>query len=92
MSTQDWRARARCAGVDPELFFPTAAPGTARYEEEVAAAKAVCQVCPVRAECLSFALKALEHGVAGGLDVAERRALRVADLPAPAAVEGGAAA
>jgi hypothetical protein len=36
----------------------------------------VCAVCPVRAECLEFALRALPYGIAGGLTPAERRGLR----------------
>ena len=64
---------ARCVGMDPEFFFPL--PGDARG---VAAAKAVCGACPVKAQCLAFAL---EHGdtepgaVYGGLTGEERDAL-----------------
>jgi WhiB family redox-sensing transcriptional regulator len=68
----DWRARAACRrpGVDPELFFPVKG-ASARP------AKRVCQRCPVRAECLEFALATRqEHGVWGGLSERERRRLR----------------
>ncbi|WP_428512067.1 WhiB family transcriptional regulator [Pseudonocardia sp.] len=83
----DWRAAAVCAQVDPELFFAEADRGRA-YEAQVAAAKAVCAVCPVRAECLSFA-RALPYGVAGGLAPEERRGLtRPDDAPVwPAELE-----
>jgi hypothetical protein len=41
--------------------------------QRVAKAKAVCRSCPVRAECLQWALDiGLEHGVAGGLTERER--------------------
>lgn len=70
-----WRARARCRGVDPELFFPVAEAGSVR-DGEVARAKAVCVGCPVRAACLAWALVELPHGVAGGLDERERAELR----------------
>lgn len=69
--------RGLCRDADPELFFPTAAPGTASYRAQVAQAKQVCGVCPVRQECLEFALDVLTDGVAGGLDVEERRVLRL---------------
>ena len=43
----DWRSRAACTQVSPDLFFPTGNfPSlTARM------AKRVCASCPVRAEC-----------------------------------------
>jgi Transcription factor WhiB len=67
---RDWRDRAVCRGVDPELFFPVGDDGPALAQ--IAAAKAVCARCPVVAPCLSFALVALPDGVAGGLTAAER--------------------
>lgn len=39
-------------------------------------AKAICAICPVRLECLQYALRINEqHGVWGGLNEQERRAL-----------------
>ncbi|GAA4544185.1 WhiB family transcriptional regulator [Pseudonocardia xishanensis] len=70
-----WLVRARCRGVDPEVFFPVADDGPVR-EGEVARAKAVCAGCPVREQCLAWALAALPYGVAGGLDEQERAELR----------------
>ena len=41
-------------------------------------AKAVCATCPVRADCLRFALDAgLDYGIFGGLDAAARQALKL---------------
>src|SRR5690606_16852005 len=45
-----WRNRAACLGVDSDLFFPP--PGPYGAEE----AKAICRDCPVRAECLDYAV------------------------------------
>jgi WhiB family transcriptional regulator, redox-sensing transcriptional regulator len=73
--TWNWMTDAVCADEDPELFFPTAAPGTDAYAEQVAEAKRACEVCPVVAECLAFALEQLPAGIAGGLTEDERRAL-----------------
>jgi WhiB family redox-sensing transcriptional regulator len=71
----DWRHRARCRDVDPELFFPVGTTGPA--EAQVQAAKAICALCPVREDCLQWALDtAQDAGVWGGLSEEERRALR----------------
>lgn len=70
----DFRHRAACRDVDPELFFPVGNIGPAK--RQVAAAKAVCHRCPVTEDCLAWALRArLEEGVWGGRDMAERRVL-----------------
>ena len=75
----DWRELAACRHSDPELFFPVVPTGPGRTQ--VAAAKAVCARCQVRAECLSFATStAQDHGVWGGTSEEERRAARRARL------------
>lgn len=76
MGEMEWVRRAACRGVDPELFFPTAEVGTPRYTAQVADAKRVCGICPVRAQCLDWALAELPYGVAGGLSADERAAVR----------------
>lgn len=68
----DWRHRAACLDEDPELFQPVTDAGPV-FEDQVAAAKAVCGRCPVRAECLVFALAMLPFGIAGGRTEQERR-------------------
>ncbi|GAA4846318.1 WhiB family transcriptional regulator [Kitasatospora terrestris] len=75
---------AACAGVNPDLFFPEVEPEDA--DDPVAAeaaefasrrAKAICATCPVREACLALALRRRErYGIFGGLDAAERRALK----------------
>jgi hypothetical protein len=77
---EDWRHRAACRGVNPELFHPVATAG-AVFEAQVAAAKAVCARCPVVAECLASALATLPHGIAGGLTEQERRVHRARVRP-----------
>lgn len=64
---QDWRASGRCASTDPDLFF---AVGAKEHRE----AKTICRGCPVRAQCLSYAMEApIDHGIWGGLTERERR-------------------
>jgi WhiB family redox-sensing transcriptional regulator len=70
----DWRDRARCCEVDPDLFFPLGDGSLG--QRQIAEAKAVCAGCPVIAECLAFALTQLPEGIAGGTTAAERVALR----------------
>jgi WhiB family transcriptional regulator, redox-sensing transcriptional regulator len=71
----NWLDRAACGDVDPEIFFPIGAGELA--DRQVTQAKAVCQRCPVRPECLhSVQFHASNDGVWGGLDVDERRELR----------------
>jgi WhiB family redox-sensing transcriptional regulator len=75
MPTYDWRHRAACRDQDPELFFPVSdiGPGARQAER----AKAVCARCPVRAQCLEYALdNGLDHGIYGGTSESERRMLR----------------
>lgn len=67
--TWSWHTDAACRGVDAELFFPG-------NDEESGPAKAVCAVCPVRENCLAFALRRGErYGVWGGLTEKERTRL-----------------
>jgi WhiB family redox-sensing transcriptional regulator len=71
----NWVQQARCRDEDPELFFPIGSTGPAAVQVE--AAKAVCMTCPVRLDCLEWALAtAQDSGVWGGLSEEERRALR----------------
>jgi WhiB family redox-sensing transcriptional regulator len=61
-----WMARSLCADADPEAFFPE--PGA-----NPNAAKRLCAACPVRAECLEYALEHGERfGVWGGLSPEQR--------------------
>jgi WhiB family redox-sensing transcriptional regulator len=73
-----WRYHARCADQDPDLFFPVGSSGPAL--RQTLRAKAVCAQCPVRSECLEWALDTAQpHVVWGGLDEHERERLQCAD-------------
>lgn len=70
----DWWDRAACRDEDPELFFPISETGPGA--EQVRRAKAVCAQCPVRSECLKYAMDSgLDYGVFGGTTAYERRSL-----------------
>ncbi len=67
-----WMDEGLCGQVDPDLWYPE--DGNAAQAKR---AKQVCRGCPVRAECLAYALDAAEeHGVWGGRGLKERRRLR----------------
>lgn len=71
----NWRDHAACRHEDPDLFFPIGATGPALVQTE--RAKAVCRRCPVREECLQWALDTGQTlGVWGGTSENERRALK----------------
>lgn len=71
-----WQFKGACNGVDPELFY---LPYNIRGEEkriQIAEAKAVCAKCPVREQCLEFALAVEEpFGIWGGMSEEERQLL-----------------
>ena len=66
----DWKSKANCMGVDPDLFFPERGMSTRE-------AKEVCRGCVVREDCLEYALANGEKfGIWGGLSERERRRIR----------------
>jgi WhiB family redox-sensing transcriptional regulator len=80
---RDWWQAAACRTADPDIFFPVSAHGPGR--EDTARAKAVCARCPVRRQCLQFALATHQvHGVWGGTTEEERRLLMHVQPTVPA--------
>ncbi|MBX6389798.1 MAG: WhiB family transcriptional regulator [Frankia sp.] len=70
----DWMDQAACAGVDVEVFYPPVGD-----QDSYRQIRAVyCGPCPVRRECLAFAVAAepadlaKRHGMFGGLTPAQR--------------------
>lgn len=64
-----WMDDAACRGAEhPDLFFPAEKDRTGAK-----AARSACRPCPVRAECLEYALDIDErYGVRGGLTPNQR--------------------
>lgn len=70
-ATVDWD-QAACLKAEPETFFP-------ENGGPVDEAKRICCHCPIRQECLEYALthsNENQHGVWGGLSARERKTLR----------------
>lgn len=63
-----WKKDAKCRGIsDASIFFPL-------NPRDATMAKAICKGCPVRQECLEYAVELKEyHGVWGGASERERR-------------------
>jgi WhiB family transcriptional regulator, redox-sensing transcriptional regulator len=81
-----WQDRAACAGMDAQLFFGPDGEGRQEREIREAKAKAVCALCPVRAQCLDYALRSsIRHGIWGGLTKEERSRERRRRARGPAA-------
>ena len=66
-----WMPLGACRDEDPELFFPAGSRGP---RSQIEAAKQVCCRCPVRAQCLEYALGSGQpDGIWGGATLEERR-------------------
>ena len=70
MKRGPWTEQAACRGIDTEIFYPTA-------PAEEAEALSICATCPVRAQCLDYAIRNREtSGIWGGTTPEERRRRR----------------
>lgn len=79
---EHWMTDALCAQFDVgDLFFGEGDKATTRRHNQLA--KAVCARCPVRRECLEYAITNREpFGVWGGLTEHQRRELHPGRTPA----------
>jgi WhiB family transcriptional regulator, redox-sensing transcriptional regulator len=81
-----WEDRAACRGWNAQLFFgPDGETGQDREIRE-AKAKMICARCPIREQCLTYALRnSIKHGIWGGLNREERTRERRRRSPRPQA-------
>lgn len=65
----DWQDDAACREAPTEIFFPVAGdPETAHW------VAMFCDLCPVRTECLEYALATRQrYGIWGGMTERQRR-------------------
>lgn len=62
-----WMSHGNCAHRDPSMFFPSDGVG-------VEIARRACDGCPVKVQCLEYAIaERIDHGVWGGCSERERR-------------------
>lgn len=68
----NWQERGACRGLPPELWDPLDGEETRvkgpkpRDHPRIQEALRHCAVCPVRSECLAWAVAGREQGVWGG--------------------------
>lgn len=60
----DWYDQAACKGVDLDVFFPSDDTGR-DYEQ----ARSYCNRCPVRMQCIEYALDTGSEGIWGGVNI-----------------------
>lgn len=75
-SDTDWQSKAACKNMSIDMFFPEQEP-TDKKTEHYIPAKKICAICPVRNECLMYAMRMEEderwrYGLYGGLTPHER--------------------
>lgn len=70
----DWLQDAACKGMDTEIFFPERGDKAGHIKK----ARATCKECPVRQQCLDFALsfEIDNFGIFGGYTATQRRGIR----------------
>ena len=69
---RSWAADAACRGLETSFFFPERGDSTSSV-------KAVCRECPVKGECLRYALESREKfGTWGGASENDRRRMQSA--------------
>lgn len=65
-----WRSDAACQGHPPEWWFPE------KNNNAMKQAREICDACPVRTDCLEWALVNNMQGIWGGVSHEQRAALR----------------
>ena len=74
-NTSHWRAAAACSNMETNLFFPVGEGMMAL--DQINLAKSVCASCPVRLECLEFAIRTIQNdGIWGGATEEERKIIK----------------
>lgn len=83
LGVPDWMDNAACRGEDTVTFFGPELIGSGSNGRpwDTRPAKAICAACPVREDCLSFAIaEGIRYGVWGGMSPKQRQKLS-AEVP-----------
>lgn len=72
-----WQAQGACRGEDSTLFYYEDNERGPSKDSRIAQAKAICDTCKVKTECLEFALQIDErYGIWGGTTPEERYTIK----------------
>jgi WhiB family redox-sensing transcriptional regulator len=72
MQDFEWMDEAACRNVDGVNFFPDVS-----YDTESKLALKLCKECPVKEDCLEFAIvNEIDYGIWGGATPKQRKSLR----------------
>jgi WhiB family redox-sensing transcriptional regulator len=73
-----WERKPACATADPRVFFPEDADGNPVEDgPEADTARRICAQCPLRDQCLQWALSVgVPAGIWGGHSTRERDGIR----------------
>jgi WhiB family redox-sensing transcriptional regulator len=75
-NTTDWKWDAACTGMGPEVFYLEQGK-KAENNMKIRAARQVCNHCPVRRECLQYALdNHIGFGIWAGTTPQQRKRIR----------------
>ena len=75
---ETWMSNAYCASTDPDIFFDSVGHNERATR---AAARGICQPCPVKMQCLAYAMAfekghKFRYGIYGGCTPTERKTLQ----------------
>ena len=72
MLKDGFKERGLCRYADPEMWWPNGTTGP--EADKIAEAKRICDMCPVKMDCLTYAVETRQFfGIWGGLTEDERK-------------------
>jgi WhiB family redox-sensing transcriptional regulator len=75
LNNEFWRENAKCRKIGPSLFFSEDEDGNLSRKNDLDAKK-MCKDCPVKTECLAYALnQQIRFGIWGGFTSRERSSI-----------------
>ena len=78
---RDWRKEAACKDYPTDWWFDLmpwrrGRPEKVEWKETIRKAKEICETCPVKQDCLDWALKHEDYGLWGGFTPGQRDRIR----------------
>ena len=71
IESASWMQKGKCRGLQTDIFY------SEQGRRSINTAKAICSECPIRQQCLDYAMRNQElYGIWGGHTEIERKKLR----------------